>query len=150
MSADSGGTAEAGTFDSGGTMSGEGGPVVDASPPPAESGTACPTVAGSYTIVASGLGCTGVNASAPECIVQSGCDITFNSKGTAGNAINGTATLAADGSFTDATLTEGTSMRSGCVGTWSASLARVVVDCGGTGTAQSCRLTLTRKALVCG
>jgi hypothetical protein len=146
-SGDSGGMAEA---SSSGITPGEGGAVQDATPPPADSGAPCPTVAGSYTIVVSGLGCTGANPSAPECITQSGCDIKFTSSATAGNAINGTATMDPNGSFMDAALTEGTAMRSGCSGNWSPSLSTMTVDCGGSGSSQSCRLVLTREALVCG
>jgi hypothetical protein len=137
---------EASTLDSGGNMR-DAGPPRDAMPP-AETGAPCPSVAGGYTVAISGLGCIGVDATAPECITQSGCDITFTSKSTLGPAINGTTTITSDGSFTNASLTEGSAMRTGCIGTWSASVMKV--NCGGAGTTQSCTLTLTRKALVCG
>jgi hypothetical protein len=110
----------------------------------------CPDQRGAYSVAISGQGCGDLNASAPECITQSACAITFTSSAAAGgNALNGAAMLGMDGSFTGAAITEGTSNRTGCVGTWNANASALTVDCGGVGTSQSCRATLTRTSKTC-
>lgn len=116
--------------------------LVDAGP--------CPDQHGAYSVAISGQGCGDLDSNAPECITQSACAITFASSAPAGgNALNGTAGLAMDGSFTGAAITEGTVNRTGCVGAWNASTKVLTVDCGGVGTSQSCRATLTRTATTC-
>jgi hypothetical protein len=106
----------------------------------------CPDQHGAYSIAISGQGCGDLNASAPECITQSACTITLASSG---GALNGTAALAMDGSFTGAAITEGTGNRTGCVGMWNPGTSVLTVDCGGVGTSQSCRATLTRTSKTC-
>jgi hypothetical protein len=54
-----------------------------------------------------------------------------------------------DGSFSGAPIKEGNVNRTGCVGTWDGNGSILTVDCGGVGTTQSCRATLTRTALNC-
>jgi hypothetical protein len=112
--------------------------------------SACPDVAGSYGIVVvEAGGCAGLDATAQECVRQSqGCGIEFRSSVSGGGpaAIDGTATVTAAGSVSGATLMEGNSQRSGCTGTWSAATSTMTVDCGGTGSSQSCLVTLTRTS----
>src|SRR5579883_2515404 len=81
-----------------------------------EAGPQCPDERGKYTLIASGAGCGDLSMSAPQCITQSACIITFlsASAGGAGRALNGAANLAGDGSFMDATIREGTIQRTGC------------------------------------
>jgi hypothetical protein len=122
----------------------------DASPDAVVDAGPCPDQHGAYTVAISGQGCGNLNASAPQCIMQSACSITLaSSAATGGNALNGTAMLAMDGSFTGAAITEGTLNRTGCVGAWNASTKALTVDCGGVGTSQSCRATLTRTSTTC-
>ena len=110
----------------------------------------CPDQHGAYSVAISGQGSGDLNASAPECVTQSACTITFASSAPAGgNALNGTAMPAMDGSFTGAAITEGTANRSGCVGMWNASTSTLTIDCGGVGSSQSCRATLTRTSKTC-
>jgi hypothetical protein len=110
----------------------------------------CPDQHGAYSVAISGQGCGDLNASAPECITQSACTVTFTSSAPAGgNALNGSAMLGMDGAFLGAAITEGTVNRTGCVGMWSASSSTLIVDCGGVGTSQSCRATLTRTSTTC-
>jgi hypothetical protein len=117
-------------------------PAVDAGP--------CPDQHGAYTIALSGQGCGDLNANAPECIAQSSCHITLTSTVPAGPAgLNGMTQLGMDGSFTMGAIMEGTSNRTGCVGAWTASTSTLTVDCGGVGTSQSCRATLTRTSKTC-
>jgi hypothetical protein len=110
----------------------------------------CPNQRGAYSVVISGQGCGDLNASAPQCVTQNVCTISFTSTVPAGAAaLNGSAMLAADGSFTGAAIMEGTGGRSGCVGMWNASTSTLTVDCGGVGTTQSCRATLARTSSTC-
>jgi hypothetical protein len=124
--------------------------AVDAGLDAAVDAGACPDQHGAYSIVLSGQGCGDLNASAPECITQSTCSITLASSApSGGNALNGTAMLGMDGSFTGAAITEGTVNRTGCTGTWNASASALTVDCGGVGSSQSCIATLTRTSKTC-
>jgi hypothetical protein len=110
----------------------------------------CPDQHGAYSIVLSGQGCGDLNASAPQCVTQNACTITFaSSSPAAGNALNGTAMPGMDGSFTGAAIMEGTGNRTGCTGTWNESASALAVDCGGSGTSQSCIATLTRTSKTC-
>ena len=106
----------------------------------------CPDQHGAYAISISGQGCGDLSASASECVTQSACAITFASSGA---ALNGTAMLGMDGSFTGAAITEGTVNRTGCTGTWASGTSTLTVDCGGIGTSQSCVATLTRTSKTC-
>jgi hypothetical protein len=95
-------------------------------------------------------GCSNLNATAPECIVQTGCDIVLKSVVAGGTpAINGSASLQNDGSFSGAALTEGTLPRTGCVGTWSGVPAALTVDCGGMNSTQACVVKLTASNTPC-
>jgi hypothetical protein len=113
----------------------------------------CPDVGGSYTVAetADNKGCgTTLNTSAPECIVQAGCNISLTSVVPAGPAaLNGTASLQNDGSFSGAAITEGTGPRTGCTGTWASGTSALTVDCGGTNSSQACVVVLTRKSAKC-
>ena len=110
----------------------------------------CPDEHGAFSVVASGQGCGDLNASAAQCVTQAACAITFVSNPPGGGkALDGTASLGMDGSFTGAAITEGTGNRTGCVGMWNQATATVTVDCGGVGSSQSCRATLARTASMC-
>jgi len=107
----------------------------------------CPDVRGSYAVtVVQALGCGLVSASAPQCIRQMACGITFRSMVSGGGApaVNGDASLQSDGSFANAALTEGLVNRSGCTGAWDRTTSTMTVACGGTGSSQSCVLALKR------
>jgi hypothetical protein len=111
-------------------------------------------VAGAYTMSATGQGCMSLDPSAKECIKETGslCVILLTSglPGAMNNGIDGTATLDSNGDFTNATLKEGSATRTGCTGTWMpGNPSKMVVDCGGMGTSQSCVVTLTRTGDVC-
>jgi hypothetical protein len=104
----------------------------------------CPDQYGAYSVALSGVGC-GDTAMGAQCVTQTSCHVTFASSG----GLNGMASLAMDGSFTGAAITEGTGTRTGCAGTWSAATSTITVDCGGVGSSQSCRAALTRTASTC-
>ena len=99
-----------------------------------------------------GQGCADLNPSAPECIMlaQQICAFQLVSA-TSGvvSAVNGVVMLAGDGSFTGADLQFGTQSRSGCVGQWDAGSQTLTLDCGGTGTSQSCTVTMVRSGSMC-
>jgi hypothetical protein len=113
----------------------------------------CPDVSGAYSIVIlQGAGCGDLSAVARQCIQEDtqGCAITFVSQGSSNTAaINGDPLLQADGSFDNASLKEGTVDRTGCTGSWDARTSTMTVDCGGTGSSQSCVVALTRIAARC-
>ncbi len=114
---------------------------------------ACPDLSGAYTggIVASGQGCGNLNVDANECIQQMGCHIVFLSTSLTGTpAVTGEAQIDNVGAFMGAGLVLGTNMRTGCTGQWDAQTQTLTVDCGGTGSAQSCTVTMTRKQARCG
>jgi hypothetical protein len=106
----------------------------------------CPNQAGAYSIALSGAGCGDLSATAPECITQSACAVTFTASA---GGLAGTASLGMDGSFTGAAITEGTGNRTGCTGTWNAGTSTLTLDCGGVGSSQSCVATLTRTSQSC-
>jgi hypothetical protein len=116
---------------------------------------ACPDVTGSYAVtIVQAVGCGDLSANARQCIrasVASICDVTFVSASPAGSilAINGNASIQVDGSFTGAALREGTVQRTGCTGTWDAPTSTMTVDCGGSGSAQSCVVSLLRTNTKC-
>jgi hypothetical protein len=99
----------------------------------------------------SGEGCGDLNTSVPQCIVAGAgaCDDQLLSQGAAGAAINGTVTVDMSGAFSIGALTEGSTQRVGCTGTWNAAASQLTVDCGGVGTSQSCVATLTRTGNTC-
>src|SRR5947199_169371 len=80
--------------------------------------------------------------SAPICIQETSCSITLSTTGNGGNEVSGTTPIGADGSLSGAAIMEGTSARTGCVGTWATSTSTLTIDCGGVSTSQSCRATL--------
>jgi hypothetical protein len=101
--------------------------------------------------VVDGAGCGNLNRLALECVVQTTCTIQFQSRVAAAGVtgIDGDPTLQSDGTFAGAALKEGTVNRTGCTGAWDGSTSTMTVDCGGTGTSQSCEVALTRTALTC-
>ena len=127
-------------------------------------GGGCPNVLGGYSLlVVTGLGCGNFNADAQQCIqmVTNGgntnaCLVRFRSEQPstvpAINGPNSGVDIQADGSFDNAALQEGnggSSMRTGCTGTWTQATQTRTVTCGGTGTSQSCTVTMVRSSLTC-
>ena len=113
----------------------------------------CPDVLGTYSVSPSGQGCGDLNASAPQCIraTTMTCVAQLASMPAGGGtgAINGSASLQQDGSFSGAALLFGTVQRTGCTGTWDQSTSTMTVDCGGMGSSQSCVVTLVRTSSTC-
>jgi hypothetical protein len=140
------------------------GPEKDATDPMPEAttndaGADCPDEHGSYQIASTGPGCgADLSDTAPQCITQMGCSITFVSMPSGGattgpSGLNG-GPIAVDkgGGFTGATIYEGDGTngtpRKGCSGVWTKKGSTLVVKCGGIGT-QSCIVTLTRTGSSC-
>jgi hypothetical protein len=115
--------------------------------------TGCPNIVGAYSVTEDGAGCTGLDIAASECIKPGNatCEVQLVSRATTGNrGVDGTVTLDVNGDFTNGAVSFGTTARTGCTGTWQpGSPPRLVVDCGGTGTAQSCTATLIRLPSAC-
>jgi hypothetical protein len=122
-------------------------PAMDAPAPP------CPVVAGAYAItILQVAGCGDMDPLAPQCITQDpqGCSIQFVSQGPGNTAaINGDPTVQSDGSFANGSLKEGSVNRTGCVGSRDAMTSTMTVDCGGSGSSQSCVVALQRTASTC-
>jgi len=117
-------------------------------------GANCPDVFGTYgTITTLGAGCGDINASAPQCIkgTTSACALHFTSvvPGGGPGAVNGGANLKSDGTFEGASIILGSVQRSGCIGSWSESSSTMEVTCGGTGSSQSCTVSLVRTSTTC-
>ncbi len=111
---------------------------------------ACPDERGRYALTFTGEGCGPTASTGNICIQEDACAITLSTLGGGNNVISsGAVPIASDGSFTGANITEGTSNRSGCEATWDQGTSTLVIDCGGTGTSQSCRATLVRKSPGC-
>jgi hypothetical protein len=113
----------------------------------------CPDVSGAYSVsIVQAAGCGDLNPTARQCIQQNpqGCSIMFVSQGLANvSAINGDPTLQNDGSFDSGALKEGSVNRTGCTGSWDAATSTMTVDCGGSGSSQSCVVALTRTGARC-
>ena len=117
---------------------------------------ACPTITGNFTgnIMTSGQGCGDLSPSGRECIIlaQEACAfqlVSSSPSGLAPSAVNGVVNLASDGSFSGAALTFGTISRTGCTGQWSQGNQTLTLDCGGTGSSQSCTVTMVRTNMAC-
>jgi hypothetical protein len=155
-SGDGGGTTNdgggGGTGSDGGPTTGSdgGGPTKDAGGG-ADSGLLCPDEGGKYTIALEGQGCGNLSASSSECITQPSCNafIAPLSGGGQGLGTNSPVSLGLDGSFTMGSIKEGNLDRTGCAGKWDPVKSVLVIDCGGTGTAQSCVVTMTRVSTSC-
>jgi hypothetical protein len=107
----------------------------------------CPTEKGAYSLTLSGQGCGSTSTNVQECINQTGCTITIVSSGPQVKGVDGTTPIQGDGSFTNASMNEGHTARTGCTGTWNNGV--LVVDCGGVNTSQSCIATLTQTSPMC-
>jgi hypothetical protein len=126
-------------------------------------GGGCPNTLGGYApLVATGMGCGDFNSAAKQCVLpvisggsgtSNACLIRFNSEQPATiPAVNGPqlgADLKPDGTFDNATLRLGTNVRTGCVGSFDEVAQTMTVTCGGTGTSQSCTVTLVRSSVAC-
>ncbi len=125
-------------------------------------GGGCPNTLGGYSLlVATGLGCGDLKTTAKQCIVPGGigptsnkCFIRFNSEQPGPDrAVNGPngggLDLKSDGTFDNAALKEGSINRTGCTGSFDSATQTMTVICGGTGTSQSCTVTMVRSSLTC-
>src|SRR5215831_13931352 len=148
-SAPPGSTGGAGGSAGAGGSGGSGGSNVDA--PAIDAATAdagpCPDVFGAYSMVmTTGAGCGDLNTSAPQCIAgtNQACFAHFMSvvSGGGAGAVNGGAMLQMDGSFNNANLIFGSVQRSGCIGSWNETTQTMTANCGGTGSSQSCTVTM--------
>jgi hypothetical protein len=129
-----------------------GGPDSSGGEGAASEGGSCPDITGTYgQIMTSGLGCGDLNTKAPECIVlaQEVCAFQLTSSSGVIPAVNGVVNLASDGSFTNASLQFGTIQRTGCTGQWDAGSKTLTLDCGGTGSTQSCVVTMVHSGAPC-
>jgi hypothetical protein len=75
----------------------------------------------------------GINTSATVCIKQVGCDITIaTAPGSAGPGVSGDTAIGPLGGIMGANITQGTSMRSGCIGVWDPVKRELRITCGST------------------
>jgi hypothetical protein len=105
----------------------------------------CPDVFGNYDVTSATGTCGNLNDTAPQSIqgTTQACFLHFNSVVPAGiGAVNGGATLSADGTFSGAMLILGTTTRNPCRGTWEPNAETMTIVCGGVGDA--CTVVLTR------
>jgi hypothetical protein len=106
----------------------------------------CPNVLGSYQFNNADGACSDLFEDAPQEIRSAGpaCVLNFISANDAGSglAINGTAPLGSDGTFSGATLTLGTTSRSPCSASWSEVDQEITVTCGNVG--DECLMELRR------
>lgn len=125
-------------------------------------GGGCPNVLGGYSpLVATGMGCGDFNSLAKQCVLPgsgsagsaNACLVRFNSEQPATiPAVNGPiggVDIKTDGTFDMAALKLGTINRTGCVGSFNESTQTMTVTCGGTGTSQSCTITMVRSSVTC-
>jgi hypothetical protein len=146
------GNSGAGTGGSSGAAGGglDAGLDGDANPPDVESDgdgaidAGCPTVFGTYAVNNADGKCGDLDEDAPQEIRGAACALQFISVAEGGTgAINGSANLGADGTFSGATLVEGTATRSPCSGSWNEKEEEITVVCG-TGT-DECSVELRRS-----
>jgi hypothetical protein len=92
--------------------------------------------------------CGNLNAKAPQSLQGTTltCALHFVSVVPDGvGAVNGGATLRADGTFSDATLILGTVTRNQCKGAWEQSTQTMTIACSGSGgSGGDCTVVLTR------
>jgi hypothetical protein len=125
-------------------------------------GGGCPNALGGYKpLVATGMGCGDFNSLAKQCVLPAAgspsganaCLVRFNSEQPMTiPAVNGPVNgvdIKTDGSFDNAALKLGTIARSGCVGSFNEGTQTMTVTCGGTGTSQSCTITMVRSSVPC-
>jgi hypothetical protein len=125
-------------------------------------GGGCPNPLGGYApLVATGMGCGDFNSLAKQCVVAApgmsaggnACLVRFNSEQpNTIPAVNGPqlgVDIKSDGSFDNAALRLGTIARTGCVGSFNEAAQTMTVTCGGTGTSQSCTITMVRSSVTC-
>ncbi len=125
------GAGDGGPTDSGASDSG----TVDTGP-----GASCPDVYGAFSLTPAVMGCGDLSTSAPQRIDgdRMACLATFSSTG----GIDGTATVSADGSFSGASLSLGSTAYTNCTGMWMAAISTMTVVCG-SGPSR-CSVTLSR------
>jgi hypothetical protein len=176
--ADSGGSADDAAGNADGTTASDTGSGADGTTPDGGSdssflgdsaltldgndGGGCPNVLGGYApLVATGMGCGDFNSLAKQCVLPApssgsganACLVRFNSEQPATipavNGPSGGVDIKTDGTFDNAALKLGTINRSGCVGSFNEGTQTMTVTCGGTGTSQSCTITLVRSSVTC-
>ena len=136
-------------FDGGSAGGGGDGSVADLSMPPDMN--PCPTIFGRYSIQQSG-DCGDLNDKAPECAMMTtgACFVhmvsaPLNQTG----AVNGGITLDSAGHFSGQ-LILGTQTYPNCMGTFDATNNQLHITCEPVGGGNTCMLTLTRTATMCG
>jgi hypothetical protein len=117
----------------------------------------CPNADGYYTMITKdGPLCGDLNTNAPACITGSNavCDFAISSGGPTVTipSVNGDIVLKQNGTFSNATIFEGSSQtpRTGCDGSFVNGV--LTINCGGSPTPmnnQWCKVTLTRTADAC-
>ncbi len=115
----------------------------------ADTGAGCPDESGGYSIALAGAGCGDTSSTVNECIQQSGCTISIDFGGGTGKGVKGSTGILQDGSFANASMEEGSTTRTGCIGKWDSQTSTLVIDCGGTSSTQSCVATLVRTSPTC-
>ena len=108
------------------------------------------------------MGCGDFNSLAKQCVLPgpssgsgsgNACLVRFNSEQPATiPAVNGPMSgvdIKTDGTFDNAALRLGTINRTGCVGSFNEGTQTMTVTCGGTGSSQSCTITLVRSSVTC-
>jgi hypothetical protein len=123
----------------------------DDSAAPLDAAKGCPDVFGGYgTIVATGPGCGNIDVAATECLVGASdiCTARFFSPADAGaGAVSGLIKVAADGTFTNASLKLGSTAKTGCSGKFTASTSKIDFTCGAT--TELCTVTMQRTGTSC-
>ena len=112
-----------------------------------DGGGSCPDLGGSYSLSHTGDGCGDLSTDVIECLQQdNACRAQIKVGGGGGTGLEAAVTVGSDGSFDGANVKLGSADRSGCTGTWDQGSSTLTIDCGGTGTSQSCVVTLTRTS----
>lgn len=142
------GSAAAGAT-SGGAASGSASSGIVSSGSASSGAPACDALPAAYAIeLTDPVGCGNLVPAAIECISQAGCTATLRPLTPAKPGISGTVnlTVGAGGvtGFTNASLTLGNVMRTGCTGQYNGPSGTLTIDCGGMGSAQSCVVALHR------
>jgi hypothetical protein len=105
---------------------------------------ACPNVFGTYEVNSENGDCSGLTDQDPQEIRGALCALQFISANDGGTvAVNGTADLQSNGTFTSTTLTLNTMARTPCTGLWDQLNERMTVTCN-QGDANECEVVLRR------
>jgi hypothetical protein len=66
-----------------------------------------------------------------------------------GKGVDGIVSIDMNGGFSSQNVKLGSTQRTGCSATWNGQAGTFTIDCGGTGSGQSCVVTLTRTGKTC-